>query len=429
MLIFVKKPDGHVLELEVGPKAVGLECLDLACSKLMMVEGDYFGLQFTARKGERHWLNLRNTIASQLPIGFSHPIRLDLRVKFHVEPHILQQETTKQLFFHDAKLLVKEGKLQAPLKDAARLTALFNQAELGDFSGLNDLQQLSSYFPQYAESEEFKLTAQAEYARLRSMKPEHAHNTLLREVCSIDSYGLDTYTSKDSSGCVCEVGIGPHGILITSLETQDTLKIPLASVKRLSLEKRDCQMHYELDDGHTFTTKEITLTLQSKEAAEELYRAVTEKVEFFTSETVSEPVKDQFSRDLRGSIVSFFNVNTDLGKKYSFDLRRTQQEVHDEARRKLFRMGLTTQAGTTDLAGQTHEREEAANSLEEQLRILRDAMTCKVCMAAHMDTVLLPCGHFILCSNCADMVSACPTCRINIVERKKVYWDRPMHVC
>ena len=34
MLVFVKKPDGNVLEIEVGPKAVGLDCLDLVSFNL-----------------------------------------------------------------------------------------------------------------------------------------------------------------------------------------------------------------------------------------------------------------------------------------------------------------------------------------------------------------------------------------------------------
>ena len=206
-------------------------------------------------------------------------------------------------------------------------------------------------------------------------------------------------------------------------------RISLKSVKRLTVDKRDCEMHYEIDDGHEYRTEKLDLILPNKEFADGLYRAVTEKVEFFTSETVSEPVKDEFVRDFRGSIVSFFNGHTDLGKKYSFDLRRTQQEVHDEARRRLFRMGINTQSPHSDLMAQANDREEDHSRMEQELRLYRDAVTCKVCMNAHMDTLLLPCGHFILCSDCATMVSACPSCRCDIDERKKVYWDRPLNIC
>ncbi|XP_071503926.1 E3 ubiquitin-protein ligase MYLIP-like [Diadema antillarum] len=431
MLVLVKKPDGHILEIEVGPKAVGQECLDLACNMLNMVEVDYFGLQFLARKGERHWLNLRNSITSQLPIGFSAPIRLELRVKFHVEPHILQQDITRHLFFHDAKLLAHEGKLKAPMKDAARLAAFFVQAEKGDFSSTNsDVEQLAQCFPQYQDSEEFKVTAQAEYARLRSMKQSHALVMLLREVCGNDTYGLDTFSAKGSSGQLYEVGVGPHGVLVTSADSSEMLKIPLACVKQLTVDKRDCDICYTVDDGHNFRTENLAMTLGSKELTEGIYRSVTEKVEFFTSETVSEPVKDTFVRDLRGSICSFLKMQTDTGKKYSFDLRRTQQEVHDQARRELFRRGITAQCAHSDLAAQANDRDNRSE-LEEQLQRYQDAVLCRVCMNAHLDTVLLPCGHLIICSTCAEMVSSCPSCRVDIVEKKRVYWagDSPLRPC
>ena len=119
---------------------------------------------------------------------------------------------------------MKEEKIKAALKDAARLAALFTQAEKGDFGASNDVELLAGYFPQFADSEEFKVTAQAEYARLRSMKEEHALLSLLREICEMDSYGLNTFTAKTCSGQLCEVGVGAHGILVTNIETQDCVK-------------------------------------------------------------------------------------------------------------------------------------------------------------------------------------------------------------
>ena len=39
---------------------------------------------------------------------------------------------------------------------------------------------------------------------------------------------------------------------------------------------------------------------------------------------------------LQGTIVSIFNEDTSLGKKYVFDIRRTCREVYDNARRALY---------------------------------------------------------------------------------------------
>lgn len=59
-------------------------------------ESDYFGLKYESSKGEELWLNLRNPIDRQVSChGHTSPLRLALRVKFWVPPHLLLQETTR----------------------------------------------------------------------------------------------------------------------------------------------------------------------------------------------------------------------------------------------------------------------------------------------------------------------------------------------
>ena len=41
---------------------------------------------------------------------------------------------------------------------------------------------------------------------------------------------------------------------------------------------------------------------------------------------------------------------------------------------------------------------------------------CKVCMERPTQTVLKPCGHSLMCWQCASTVRACPVCRRNIEE-------------
>ena len=55
------------------------------------------------------------------------------------------------------------------------------------------------------------------------------------------------------------------------------------------------------------------LKLESYNASIALYRAITEKHAFYSCETVRSAVTSQFVRDLKGTIASFFNENTDLG--------------------------------------------------------------------------------------------------------------------
>lgn len=59
-------------------------------------ESDYFGLKYENTKGEELWLNLRNPIDRQVNChGHTSPLRLALRVKFWVPPHLLLQENTR----------------------------------------------------------------------------------------------------------------------------------------------------------------------------------------------------------------------------------------------------------------------------------------------------------------------------------------------
>lgn len=59
----------------------------------------------------------------------------------------------------------------------------------------------------------------------------------------------------------------------------------------------------------------------------------------------------QFIRDLKGTIVSIFNEDSTLGKKYVFDIRRTCREVYDNARRAIYQESqarLALDAGNSD---------------------------------------------------------------------------------
>lgn len=46
---------------------------------------------------------------------------------------------------------------------------------------------------------------------------------------------------------------------------------------------------------------------------------------------------------------------------------------------------------------------------------------CVICLCVPKDTVLVPCGHFCVCSSCAANVPSCPMCRTVIQFRQKVF--------
>ncbi|XP_005378032.2 PREDICTED: baculoviral IAP repeat-containing protein 3 [Chinchilla lanigera] len=52
--------------------------------------------------------------------------------------------------------------------------------------------------------------------------------------------------------------------------------------------------------------------------------------------------------------------------------------------------------------------------VEEQLRRLQEERTCKVCMDREVSIVFIPCGHLVVCRDCAPSLRKCPICRSTI---------------
>ncbi|XP_034980047.1 baculoviral IAP repeat-containing protein 7 [Zootoca vivipara] len=64
---------------------------------------------------------------------------------------------------------------------------------------------------------------------------------------------------------------------------------------------------------------------------------------------------------------------------------------------------------------------ESAVSTEEELRRLREERMCKVCMDKDVSIVLVPCGHLVVCPECAPNLRRCPICRGVIRDSMKAF--------
>lgn len=162
------------------------------------------------------------------------------------------------------------------------------------------------------------------------MKASTAEYWLLKEVATLDSIGEEMFNSK--SNCNIKMGVGPHGISIYEKD-KDKHIIPFTAIQSASSHRRVFKLEYLSVDN---VVKHLETKLDSNHAASSLYRAITEKHAFYSCETVRTAVTSQFIRDLKGTIVSIFNEDSSLGKKYVFDIRRTCREVYDNARRALY---------------------------------------------------------------------------------------------
>lgn len=410
MWCLVSQPNAVIIEVEVDPKAKGQECLEKVCRCLgINNESDYFGLKYHSVKGQDAWLNLRNPIERQV-VGVA-PYRFGLRVKFWVPPHLLLQDTTRHQFYLHAKLDMLEGRLKVENDTmAVKLIALIAQAENGDLEPCSPPLCLYSQWCQVlmeGNTEETLEKVATCHKDIMGMKTSAAEYWLLKEISVLESFGEELFVCKNAT-----LGIGPHGI---NLYHPNKQSIPYTAIRSAASHRRIFQLQYDNTSNEETT---LELKFESSLAATGVYRALTEKHAFYSCETVRGAVTAQFIRDLKGTIVSIFNESSPLGKKYVFDIRRTCREVHDNARRALYQPPQETSVGTTPNSSSEDKSQVRAS---EKLARLLDALTCRICMDAAIDTVFFPCAHVIACSECADRCQSCPLCRASIDEARRVY--------
>nr|XP_042714420.1 LOW QUALITY PROTEIN: baculoviral IAP repeat-containing protein 7 [Chrysemys picta bellii] len=64
-----------------------------------------------------------------------------------------------------------------------------------------------------------------------------------------------------------------------------------------------------------------------------------------------------------------------------------------------------------DAQAECSKESEPPLSTEEQLRRLQEERMCKVCMDKDVSIVFVPCGHLVVCAECAPSLRRCPICR------------------
>lgn len=89
-----------------------------------------------------------------------------------------------------------------------------------------------------------------------------------------------------------------------------------------------------------------------------------------------------------------FNEDSELGKKYVFDIRLTFRELYDNSRRILHSKGI-------DLSANPNYPEESGQTSSET-DCKRIDLTCSICMDQKIDTLFLPCAHLSCCRSCAQ---------------------------
>jgi hypothetical protein len=66
-------------------------------------------------------------------------------------------------------------------------------------------------------------------------------------------------------------------------------------------------------------------------------------------------------------------------------------------------------------------QQQLTKNLIEQNNANRERTLCKICFFRTIETIFLPCCHYISCGICAEKLFECALCRSNIEDRKPVY--------
>lgn len=164
----------------------------------------------------------------------------------------------------------------------------------------------------------------------------------------------------------------------------------------------------------------LIVKFSSHRIAGSIYRALTEKHAFYSCETVRTAVTTQFIRDLKGTIVSIFNEGTELGKRYVFDIQRTVREVYDNSRRMLHQRGIEVKHYVSENNCDETSVESTSEVNDKVDRKIQEALSCKICMDAKIDSMFSPCGH-VSCHECAKKCERCPLCRSSINSLNKIF--------
>lgn len=450
-----------VIEVRLSHKATGQECLNQVCHRLGIIELDYFGLQFRTLKGDEIWLNLRNEIRQEMSAHsfrssadvLKPPVlRFQLKVKFWVPPQLILQESTRHQFYLQARVELMNSYLVAQeIKSAIQVCALAAQAELGDASGtlsttdfyLNCLPNLpwSSKTPDATQcsllkkdtvkpidttKEEWISAVLQQHLSLKGLSTTLAEYWMLKEVSKLEGYGSEIFAGRwiNANNCTCLVSVNPQGVTLSNPENNQCLSVSFSSIQTATHSNSRFLLKYMNDIG---AIECAALKLESHQTSIGLYRSITEKHAFYSCETVRSAVTSQFVRDLKGTIASFFNENTDLGKKYVFDIQRTCREVYDNARRTLYQTAEDNQLSS--VSGKSSNKampipypDASCEMMREQVSRLQEALLCRICMDNDIDVAFCPCGHAVACASCANRCHrGCPVCRASFTHIQTIF--------
>ncbi|XP_072300724.1 FERM, ARHGEF and pleckstrin domain-containing protein 1-like isoform X2 [Eucyclogobius newberryi] len=197
---------------DVAKKAPGKTLLDLVCSHMNLIEGDYFGLEFQNPQKMMVWLDHIKPIVNQL----RRPKHITLRfaVKFFPPDHTqLLEELTRYLFALQIKHDISCGRLTCNDTSAALLVSHIIQSEIGDFEESQCRSHLlnNSYIPDQMSLIDKIMEFHSKHI---GQTPAESDYHLLEVARRLEMYGIRLHSAKDREGSSLSLAVAHTGVLV-----------------------------------------------------------------------------------------------------------------------------------------------------------------------------------------------------------------------
>lgn len=355
MWCFISEPSGIIHELVLPKDSLGADCLDNVCSRLHLLEKDYFGLRYV-KNGMEMWLNLRNPLNDQ--VSGKPPYRMQLVVKYFVKAQELQQAVTRDLFYSTIHQQLLNGKFSLKSLQPSimsKLLALKAQLESGDFDA-EAVPEFSKFLPWFnAWSPSLQKMTETEHLKLKSWSPAEAkvdfihvaselaeYGTEIFEVCSCtDSTDLLLVIRADGLRIYEQDGKRQHAAGRSSDENEICFKeskkewkdgglvkfIPYEDISTVSYKGRK----FTIIHGESRSQERIMFRLAKHHSAINLFRTFTEFHSFYQCTSVKKSVLEKCSRTSLSRLSAIFKPNSNTGRMYLFDISRTRRQAYDFA--------------------------------------------------------------------------------------------------
>ncbi|TNN02978.1 hypothetical protein fugu_000007 [Takifugu bimaculatus] len=220
---------------DVSQKASGKVLLDLVCSHMNLIEGDYFGLEFQNHQKIIVWLDHIKPIIKQLRRP-KHTI-LRFAVKFFPPDHAqLLEELTRYLFALQIKQDISSGHLTCNDTSAALMVSHIVQSEIGDFeeskcrSHLLNNNYIPDQMPLIDKIMDF-------HSRHIGQTPAESDYQLLEVARRLEMYGIRLHPAKDREGTRLSLTVAHTGVLVFQGHTKIN-SFNWAKVRKLSFKRK-----------------------------------------------------------------------------------------------------------------------------------------------------------------------------------------------